>query len=89
MAIKIKDTGQGIPGENLKKIFEPFFSTKPPGKGTGLGLFVTRSLMDKLGGEISVESRLGEGTTFCITLPRYADEEDTSKKDKTSIQSEG
>jgi len=69
----IQDTGQGIPREHLKKIFEPFFSTKPPGEGTGLGLFVTRSIIDKLGGKIDVESNLGQGTHFYIRLPRHPD----------------
>ncbi|MCJ7809581.1 MAG: response regulator, partial [Desulfobulbaceae bacterium] len=70
-ALTVSDTGQGIPQENLNKIFEPFFSTKPPGEGTGLGLFVTRSVVEKLGGEIGVESRLGQGASFRVQLPRY------------------
>jgi len=68
-AVAVRDTGQGIPKENLTRIFEPFFSTKPPGEGTGLGLFVTRSIIEKLGGHIHVESELGNGTTFRFILP--------------------
>ena len=68
--LTIRDTGHGIPKENLEKIFEPFFSTKEPGEGTGLGLFVTRSIVDKLGGKIQVNSRMGQGTDFCIKLPK-------------------
>ena len=71
VALTVRDTGQGIPRENLKKIFEPFFSTKPPGEGTGLGLFVCRSIIEKLGGEMEVESKIGHGTSFCIRLPKY------------------
>ena len=73
VTLTIEDTGRGIPREHLKKIFEPFFSTKPPGEGTGLGLFVTRSIIDKLGGRIEVESRLGQGTKFSIRLPKQPD----------------
>ena len=65
----VKDTGMGIPGENLTRIFEPFFSTKNPGQGTGLGLYVTRSIVDRLGGEIQVESHLGRGSEFKVGLP--------------------
>jgi len=68
--LTISDTGSGIPWENLEKIFEPFFSTKEPGKGTGLGLFVSRGIIERLGGTLEVESRLGQGTTFAIELPR-------------------
>ena len=71
--LAIQDTGEGIPKENLARIFEPFFSTKPTGKGTGLGLFVSRSIIEKLGGEIGVESRLGKGTCFMIRLPACYD----------------
>jgi len=68
--ITISDTGGGIPQENLAKIFEPFFSTKPPGEGTGLGLFVTRGIIEKLDGTIEVESKVGVGTSFCIRMPK-------------------
>ncbi|MFA4901269.1 MAG: ATP-binding protein [Desulfobaccales bacterium] len=63
------DTGCGIPEENLGKIFDPFFTTKPPGKGTGLGLSICHGIILRLGGQIAVESRVGQGTTFTITLP--------------------
>jgi signal transduction histidine kinase len=67
--IVVRDTGCGIPEENLTKIFEPFFTTKPVGDGTGMGLFVSWGIMDQLGGLISVESQPGKGSTFTITLP--------------------
>jgi len=70
VVITVTDTGEGIAKENLKKIFDPFFSTKSPGQGTGLGLFVSNNIMRKLGGTIDVESRLGQGTTFFVRLPR-------------------
>ncbi len=68
--ISVEDTGHGIPKENLEKIFEPFFTTKPPGKGTGLGLYVTSGIVERLGGKIDVSSRVGQGSVFQVTLPR-------------------
>jgi two-component system, NtrC family, sensor kinase len=68
--ITISDTGPGIPRENLDKIFEPFFSTKSPGQGTGLGLFVSRGIVEKLGGTIEVASKIGQGAGFSIRLPK-------------------
>lgn len=65
----IKDTGPGIPQEYLSKVFDPFFTTKDQGKGTGLGLNIVHRLVDKYGGSISVESTVGEGTTFTISFP--------------------
>ena len=71
----IKDTGCGIPEESLKKIYEPFFSTKKERNGTGLGLSITYGLVKKLGGHISVQSTEGVGTCFTITLPAKIKEE--------------
>lgn len=68
--IAIRDTGVGIPVENLNKLFSPFFTTKPVGQGTGLGLSVSYGIVKKHGGHIEVKSTVGEGTTFIIYLPR-------------------
>jgi signal transduction histidine kinase len=67
--IQFKDTGRGIPAENLPKIFDPFFTTMPVGKGTGLGLSISYSIIQQHQGSIEVESRAGEGATFTIRLP--------------------
>ncbi len=66
----IADTGAGIPPENLTKIFDPFFTTKDPGQGTGLGLSICYGLIQKMGGRITVSSRVGQGTAFTVSLPR-------------------
>lgn len=67
--IKVIDNGKGIEDNNLKKIFQPFFTTKPIGKGTGLGLFIVKTILKEIGGDIEVESKVNEGTSFTITLP--------------------
>lgn len=67
--IKISDTGLGISKENLSRIFDPFFTTKEAGKGTGLGLHLAYNIVNKHNGTISVESAVGEGTTFTIRIP--------------------
>ena len=67
--ILITDTGCGIPPENLERIFDKFYTTKKNGQGTGLGLTIARSIARDLGGDISVESRYGEGSIFTIGLP--------------------
>lgn len=69
MEICIEDDGEGIPEENLIKISDPFFTTKAPGEGTGLGLFITFSIIEEHNGNIEVKSNIGEGTKFIITLP--------------------
>jgi two-component system NtrC family sensor kinase len=69
VVVDIADSGPGIPKVNLSKIFDPFFTTKPVGKGTGLGLSICYGIINKMGGEISVDSILGEGTTFHIHFP--------------------
>ena len=66
--IDVHDSGPGIAPAILPKIFEPFFSTKPPGEGTGLGLPISRDILKGLGGELSVQSSSGTGTTFSIWL---------------------
>jgi signal transduction histidine kinase len=71
VVIRIADTGRGIPEEDFKRIFEPFFTTKAPSGGTGLGLSVTYGLVQELGGQIFVQSKVGEGTAFFITLPLH------------------
>jgi len=66
--IIISDTGPGISEEILSRIFEPYFTTKKPGEGTGLGLFVTKRLVENLGGRIKVASTAGKGTTFTVSF---------------------
>jgi signal transduction histidine kinase len=65
----IEDNGPGIPAAARGRIFERYFTTKKTGEGTGLGLFVTKNLIESMGGEIKVDSRSGGGTTFTVTLP--------------------
>jgi len=68
--IKVSDNGGGIPQKVLDKIFQPFFTTKPTGQGTGLGLSLSYDIVKAHGGEIKVETEEGEGTTFTIILPK-------------------
>lgn len=68
VTVEIQDTGTGISDENMKKLFTPFFTTKPIGKGTGLGLAITYGIVKMHQGQINVQSQVGKGTTFTITL---------------------
>jgi len=68
---EISDNGRGISDEHLAKIFEPFFTTKQVGEGTGLGLWISYGIIKSFDGEIRVDSLVGEGTTFTITLPLH------------------
>ena len=70
--IDIRDTGVGIPPEVLPQIFDPFFSTKETENGVGLGLAVVYGIVQRHGGQISVESKVGQGTVFHLRLPRQA-----------------
>jgi len=67
--IKVNDNGNGIPQKVLDKIFQPFFTTKPTGQGTGLGLSLAYDIVKAHGGEIKVETKEGEGSQFIIQMP--------------------
>ncbi len=69
VVLTIADTGKGMPEDVRKRIFEPFFTTKPVGQGTGLGLTISYDMVKKNGGDISVESEPGRGTSFTVRLP--------------------
>ena len=69
VVVDVADTGVGIPRSNLQRIFDPFFTTKPVGKGTGLGLSICYGIMKKMGGDLTVNSAVGLGTTFHIHIP--------------------
>lgn len=65
----VTDTGCGIPPEQMACLFQPFFTTKPPGSGTGLGLWMVRRTVEMYGGRVEVESEVGRGSTFRVILP--------------------
>lgn len=69
VVLTVADTGKGMPDDVRKRIFEPFFTTKPVGQGTGLGLTISYDMVKKNGGDISVESEPGQGTSFTVRLP--------------------
>lgn len=68
-SVSVRDSGSGIPAENLRKVFEPFFTTKSGGKGTGLGLAICQKIIDSHRGRIAVSSLVGEGSTFTFSIP--------------------
>lgn len=84
--VRIKDSGKGIEPEHMKRIFEPFFTTKPVGQGTGLGLSLSYTIIRRHKGTIQVESTVGLGTTFTITLPRRT--EDQVRLDEAQLQAQ-
>ena len=67
--VVVRDNGKGIPPENVAKIYDPFYTTKPIGEGTGLGLSIVFGIIKDHGGQIQVKSEVGKGTAFCISLP--------------------
>ena len=87
VVINIKDNGTGIPEDTLERIFEPFFTSKNVGEGTGMGLSVVHGIVHKLGGHILVTSKVNEGTSFKVLLPITAEEIKTENIEE-KIQSE-
>ena len=77
--ITLRDTGSGIHEEDLPHIFEPFYTTKKDGKGTGLGLSVVYGIIDRHGGTVTVDTQVNTGTTFTITLPKHAVQQDAQE----------
>ena len=76
LIVRVRDTGSGVPEEKIEEIFEPFVQVRSPGSmptgGTGLGLAISRDLARAMGGDITVTSEVGQGSTFTLTLPRPA-----------------
>ncbi|MGA9860195.1 MAG: ATP-binding protein, partial [Solirubrobacteraceae bacterium] len=88
VTISVTDTGDGMTDEVRENIFEPFYTTKALGQGTGLGLATVAGIIDQLGGEISVESSLGAGSTFTVSLPRESDQAGDAIGDDEAMASE-
>jgi PAS domain S-box-containing protein len=86
--LSITDTGSGMPAEVLSKIFDPFFTTKPIGKGTGLGLATVRGILEQHGAGLTVESEVGNGTSFAIFFPRTSSAK-TAMTGGSSIRASG
>ena len=78
----VTDNGPGVAAKNMKKMFEPFFTTMAPGKGTGLGLSVSKKIVEEHGGTISFVTKEGEGTTFKVVIPVATD---ASQKRETPL----
>ena len=85
ITICVQDNGKGIRPDNIERIFNPFFTDKPVGEGTGLGLSVSLKIIHELGGDISVESSLGEGSSFTVAIP--IDQRQATRLPEKSISS--
>ncbi len=76
VTIEVEDTGSGMDASTLARVGDPFFTTKEPGRGMGLGMFLTRSVLEQLGGDVRIDSREGRGTTVVLSLPFPMEERD-------------
>jgi signal transduction histidine kinase/ActR/RegA family two-component response regulator len=83
--LSVADTGAGMSAETMERVFEPFFTTKPVGKGTGLGLSQTFGFARQSGGDVTLESRLGIGTTVSLYLPRSTEEPAAAGEQRPSL----
>jgi two-component system NtrC family sensor kinase len=82
IVVVIADNGEGISPDQVSRVFEPFYTTKDPGReigGTGLGLSVCHRIIKQHGGDIFIDSRVGEGTTFTVTVPVFDPEKDGAR----------
>jgi CheY-like chemotaxis protein len=89
LALRVRDTGTGIPPEILDRIFDPFFTTKGPDKGTGLGLSTVLGIVKGYGGFLEVHSQPGQGSTFTVYLPADAAGSDTQHLTKAAVEFRG
>ena len=90
IVLDVTDTGEGIPPENMGRIFDPFYTTKPVGRGTGLGLSICYGLVRKWGGRIRAKSTIGKGTRVWFTIPlREKDEKHTAKESNAAGTCDG
>jgi PAS domain S-box-containing protein len=87
--VEVRDSGRGIPPEIRGRVFDPFFTTKSAGEGTGLGLWICQGILSGLGGHIAVESELGRGSVFRVTLPAVAMEAPSRRPDAPPAEAEG
>ncbi len=84
--IDVSDTGSGIPEANVSKIFDPFFTTKPVGKGTGIGLAICNAIVYRMGGQITVDTAIGKGTTFHVFIPKEQKENIINDNEKEDVK---
>lgn len=83
--IVVRDNGHGIPPEVLPRIFDPYFTTKAPGSGTGLGMAIIKNVVDEMQGLVQIETEVGQGTSFIIRLPRFMAESVEDAKENYEI----
>jgi signal transduction histidine kinase len=83
LVLEVRDNGSGMDGKTVSRIFDPFFTTKEEGLGTGLGLYISKNLIEAAGGSITVESEPGQGTTFRVVMP---DQNNPDNRKKPSME---
>jgi signal transduction histidine kinase len=89
VVVEVEDNGKGMSPEVQQRIFDPFFTTKPVGEGTGLGLAICHTIVQSMGGQIEVRSTPGRGTTFVLSLPTFAQEDEEDGTPSRTPMTEG